>query len=66
MVGLNPVDTHLEEVLSIAAGEVWVSSHMQTEGTLEIFNKLSTNSHSQSPVLEPAILFAAHKMADTF
>ena len=38
MVGLNPVDAQLAEVLSTEAGEIWVSSHMQTEGTLEIFN----------------------------
>ena len=38
MVGLNTVDTHLAEVLSTAAGEVWVSSHMQTEGTLIVFD----------------------------
>ena len=38
MVGLNVVDTHLAEVLSTAASEVWVSSHMETEGTLKVFD----------------------------
>jgi len=40
----NPADTHLAEVLSTAASEIWVSSHVQTEGTLKVFdwvNKLA-------------------------
>lgn len=42
--GQNPADTHLAEVLSTAASEIWVSSHVQTEGTLKVFdwvNKLT-------------------------
>ena len=35
VVGLN---THLAEVLSTTAGQVWVSSHVQTEGTQKMFN----------------------------
>ena len=38
MVGLNVVDTHLAEVLSTAAGEVWVSSQVPTERTQKMFN----------------------------
>ena len=44
MVGLNLVDTHLAEVLSTAAGEVRVSSHVETEGALKVLdwiNKLT-------------------------
>ena len=44
LVVQNPVDTHLAEVLSTAAGEIRVSSHVQTEGTLKVFdwvNKLT-------------------------
>ena len=38
MVGLNLVDAQLAEVLSTEAREIWAFSHMQTEGTLKIFN----------------------------
>ena len=35
---MNVVDAHLAEVLSTTASEVWVSSHMETEGTQKMFN----------------------------